>query len=155
VQWAKNSHDPSRRYLTFRPQRRRGRRLITRGLVLGAGETLELNSAYSGHLAFAADAGTLKLDNSATFAGTVAGMTGHDTIDFTDIDPTKARAASYSGDASGGTLTVTDGTHTANIALLGNYMASTFAPSSDGHGNTNLVDHASTDQTSLVSQPSH
>jgi hypothetical protein len=41
------------------------------------------------------------------------------------------------------------------IALLGNYMASTFAPSSDGHGGTNLVDHASTDQTSLVAQPSH
>jgi hypothetical protein len=50
---------------------------------------------------------------------------------------------------------VTDGTHKANIALLGNYMASTFAPSSDGHGGTNLVDHASTDQTSLVAQPSH
>jgi hypothetical protein len=71
--------------------------------TIGAGETVELNSAYSGHLAFAADTGTLKLDNSATFAGTVAGMTGHDTIDFTDIDPTKAQAASYSGDTSGGT----------------------------------------------------
>jgi hypothetical protein len=45
-----------------------------------------------------------KLENSATFAGTVAGMTGHDTIDFADIDLTKAQAASYSGDISGGTL---------------------------------------------------
>jgi hypothetical protein len=65
------------------------------------------------HAGGPADTGTLKLDNSATFAGTVAGMTGHDTIDFTDIDPTKAQAASYSGDTSGGTLSVTDGTHTA------------------------------------------
>jgi phospholipase C len=46
----------------------------------------------------------------------------------------------YSGTASGGTLTVTDGSHTANIALLGNYTASTFVTSSDGHGGTNVVD---------------
>jgi hypothetical protein len=123
--------------------------------TIGAGEMLELNSAYSGHLAFAADTGTLKLNNSATFAGTVAGMTENDIIDFADIDPTKMQAPSYTGDTSGGTLSVTDGTHTANIGLLGNYMASTFATSSDGHGGTNLVNHASTDQTSLVAQPSH
>jgi hypothetical protein len=120
-----------------------------------AGETLEVASPFSGSVTFAGAAGTLKLDNSATFAGTVAEMAGNDTIDFADIDPTKVQQPSYSGDASGGTLTVTDGTHTANIGLLGNYMASTFATSSDGHGGTNLVDHASTDQTSLVAQPSH
>jgi hypothetical protein len=73
---------------------------------------------------------TLNLDNSASFAGTVAGMTGHDTIDFADIDPSKVQTPSYSGNAAGGTLTVTDGMHTANIALLGNYLASTFVPSS-------------------------
>ena len=31
---------------------------------------------------------------------------------------------------------VTDGVHTANNALLGNYLASTFVASSDGHGGT-------------------
>ncbi|MFZ1094613.1 MAG: hypothetical protein WAN75_36275 [Xanthobacteraceae bacterium] len=46
----------------------------------------------------AADTGTLKLDNSATFAGTVAGMTGHDTIDFADIDPTKVQTPSFGDD---------------------------------------------------------
>ena len=82
-------------------------------------------------------------------------MTGHDTIDFTDIDPTKAQAASYSGDTSGGTLSVTDGTHTVNIALLGNYLASTFVASSDGHGGTNIIEHTPTGQTSPLAQPSH
>jgi hypothetical protein len=48
------------------------------------------------------------------------------------------RHPSYSGDSSGGTLTVTDGTHAANIALLGNYMASVFVAGSDGHGGTAL-----------------
>ena len=124
--------------------------------TISAGQTLELASAYSGQLSFATNTGTLKLDNSATFGGTVAGMTGQDTIDFADIDPTKMQAPSYAGDTSGGTLSVTDGTHTANIALLGNYLASTFVTSSDGHGGTNVVEHAaSTDQTSLVAQPQH
>jgi hypothetical protein len=82
-------------------------------------------------------------------------MTGHDTIDFTDIDPTKAQAASYSGDTSGGTLSVTDGTHTANIALLGNYLASSFATSSDGLGGTNVVERGTADQSALVVQPQH
>ena len=58
------------------------------------------------------------------------------------IDPTHVQAPIYSGDASGGTLTVTDGSHTAQIALLGNYLASTFVASSDGHGGTMVVDPA-------------
>jgi hypothetical protein len=33
--------------------------------TIGTGETLELTSAYSGQLSFAADTGTLKLDDSA------------------------------------------------------------------------------------------
>jgi hypothetical protein len=91
-------------------------------------------------LSFAADTGTLKLDHSATFAGTVAGMSGHDTIDFADIDPTKVQAPTYAGDSSGGMLNVSDRTHSANIALLGNYLASTFVASDDGHGGTSVVD---------------
>jgi hypothetical protein len=82
-------------------------------------------------------------------------MTGHDTIDFADIDPTKAQAARYSGDTSGGTLSVTDGTHRANIALLGNYLASSFATSSDGLGGTNVVERGTADQSALVVQPQH
>ena len=106
-------------------------------------------------VSFLSDTGTLKLDNSASFAGTVAGMSGKDTIDFTDIDPTKVQPPSYSGDSSGGTLSVTDGAHTANIALLGNYLASTFVASNDGHGGMNVVEHAQTDQTSMLAQTQH
>jgi hypothetical protein len=104
-----------------------------------AGETLEVASPFSGSVAFAADTGTLKLDNSSSFAGTVAGMTGRDTIDFADIDPTKVQQPTFNGNSSGGTLTLIDGTHAANIALLGNYMASLFVAGSDGHGGTNVV----------------
>jgi hypothetical protein len=67
-------------------------------------------------------------------------MTGSDTIDFADINFASVQSPGYSGNSSGSTLTVTDGTHTAAIVLLGNYLASTFVASSDGHGGTSVVD---------------
>ena len=76
-----------------------------------------------------------------------------DTIDFADIDPTKVQQPTYSGTASGGILTVTDGSHTANVALLGNYMASTFVTSSDGHGGTNVVNPSAAETSLTVSPP--
>jgi hypothetical protein len=123
--------------------------------AIGDGETLELTSAYSGQILFAAPTGILQLLNSATFAGTVAGMSGNDSIDFADIDPIKVQTPSYAGDASRGTLNVTDGAHTANIALLGNYLASTFATSADSHGGTNIltVPGGAADHSAFVSQP--
>jgi len=125
--------------------------------TIGAGETLELASAFSGQISFTAPTGVLKLLNSESFAGTVAGMSGQDAIDFADIDVTKVQQPTYSGTDSDGTLTVTDGSHAANIALLGNYLASTFVTSSDGHGGTNVVDQsaAETSQASLLVQPPH
>jgi hypothetical protein len=99
-----------------------------------------VTGAYSGQVSFAASTGILELLKSSSFTGTVAGMTGDEAIDFDAIDPTHVQAPTYSGDASGGTLTVTDGSHSAHIALLGNYLASTFVASSDGHGGTMVVD---------------
>jgi hypothetical protein len=72
-------------------------------------------------------------------------MTGQDIIDFADIDPNRAQVSSYSRDASGGTLSVTDGSHSANIALLGSYLASSFAASSDGHTPWPLVKDRTSD----------
>jgi hypothetical protein len=44
----------------------------------------------------------------------------------------------YSENSSntGGTLRVTDGSHIAKLALLGNYMATSFVTAADGHGGT-------------------
>jgi probable HAF family extracellular repeat protein len=121
-------------------------------LMVNAGTTVELGTPYSGAVTFAANTGTLKLDTSSSFSGTVAGMTVQDTIDFADINPTNVHTPTYSGNSSSGTLSVTDGTHIANITLLGNYLASTFIPSSDGHGGTNVIDPPATDQPALVAQ---
>ncbi|MBO0884730.1 MAG: hypothetical protein J2P17_31235, partial [Mycobacterium sp.] len=78
---------------------------------------------------------TLVLDAATSFHGTVAGFGAGDQIDLEDIAfaPTlKKGQVTFSSN----TLTVTDGTHTASIHLLGAYMASELVASSDGHGGT-------------------
>ena len=108
-----------------------------------------------GGVTFGGNTGTLKLDNSSSFTGTVAGLSDQDTIDFADINFAMMQRPSYFGDASDGTLSVTDGTHTANIALLGSYLASAFVASSDGHGGTNVVECLAGDQTPVLTQSQH
>jgi hypothetical protein len=118
------------------------------------GATLELATPDAGPVTFAGATGTLKLDNSQNFTGTVAGLAQGNYLDFTDIAYVANNLPGYTPNSgnNGGTLTVTDGTHTANIALLGNYLASMFVASSDGHGGTQITDPPATQQT-LLTQP--
>ena len=67
-------------------------------------------------------------------------MTAQDTLDLRDINFATVQITPSFTNATGGTLTVTDGTHTAHILLLGNYMASTFTASNDTFGGTSIVD---------------
>ena len=109
--------------------------------IVASGATLELTSAYSGTVTFAGPTGTLKLDQSASFTGKIGGQLAiGDVIDLTDITAGAGATIGYSGNNSPGTLTVGDGTRTANIALLGNYSLANFTPSSDGHNGTSVVD---------------
>ncbi len=109
--------------------------------VIAPGATVELSSAYSGDVSFAGDTGTLKIDNSSSFTGTITGQLAiGDVIDLADITAGADAKISYTGNNSPGTLTVSDGTHTASIALTGNYSLANFTASSDGKGGTNVVD---------------
>jgi hypothetical protein len=89
-----------------------------------------------------ASGGVLELARSQGYAGTLFGFskTGATTLDLGDIAFGAGTAATYSGTQTSGVLTVTDGTHTAKIRLWGDYLGSTFAVSSDGHGGTSVVD---------------
>jgi hypothetical protein len=107
-------------------------------VTVADGATVESPSAYAGAVTFAGLTGTLLLDDSPDFTGTVVGMTGADTLDLRDITASTNTTLGYSGDASGGKLSVSDGGHSASIALLGNYLAATFAAASDGHGGTSV-----------------
>jgi hypothetical protein len=109
-----------------------------------AGSTeLELFGASTANVTFASgDTGTLKLDASSAFAGTVAGLALGNDLDLADIAFGGTTTLGYTPNKSntGGTLSVSDGTHTASLALLGNYMAASFAIAGDGIGGTLVTD---------------
>ncbi|MCC8984600.1 hypothetical protein H8A92_38435 [Bradyrhizobium sp. 10BB] len=121
--------------------------------IIPAGQTLELASASSAQISFASGSGTLKLDDPAGFSGTVAGMTGADAIDFANINFAAGQTVAFAGNTSGGSLTISDGVHAASIALLGNYMASTFVAASDGHNGTTITVHP--DQVATLAPSQH
>lgn len=110
--------------------------------VVNAG-TLEFFAANLAQtIAFVGATGTLRLDQSQSFTGKVTGFstTSGTSFDLSDVAFTGSGEATYAGNKSGGTLTVTDGTHTAHIKLVGNYIGSTFVASGDGHGGVTIVD---------------
>src|SRR5262249_8201748 len=93
----------------------------TNSLVVGNGASVELTGAYSGTVSFAGATGTLIIDHSVNFHGTIGGaLPIGDVIDLADITAGAGATLSYSGNNSPGTLTVSDGVNTANLALLGN-----------------------------------
>jgi hypothetical protein len=104
--------------------------------IIADGETLEIEAAATGKVTFAGATGTLRLDESWGFTGKVANFRGQDLIDLADITFGAQTTLAYAGNSTGGTLKVADGIHSARIALLGTYMASSFAAASDGHGGT-------------------
>ena len=112
----------------------------TQPITIDNGGTAEISGASSQAVTFEGATGTLKLDDAPVFTGQISGLTGADAIDFADISYGANTKATFSGNANGGTLTVTNGTQTANIALSGNYLTSGWTLSSDGHGGTVVVD---------------
>jgi HYR domain len=100
------------------------------------------------------DAGVLWLDNSSRFNSVVAGLAFGNSLDLADITFGRDTTLVYApnGDNTAGTLSASDGSHNANIALLSQYMASSFVMASDGHGGTLITDPPS-GQTQILSQP--
>ena len=88
------------------------------------------------------DSGTLRLDTAQAYGMLVAGfVTSADVIDFSKVAFASA-TESFLEDGSNlsGTLTVTDGTDTASVVLLGNYTAAIFTLSKEsGTGTGTLV----------------
>ena len=57
-----------------------------------------------------------------------------------------------SSNNTGDTATAADGSHAAALALLGQFMASSFVTAGDGHGATPIADPPSSQQP-LLTQP--
>jgi len=109
-----------------------------------AGGALDFASNFSGAVDFLSGAGRLILAKSQGYTGAVTGFStsGATTLDLQDIGFVEVDEASFSGDSTSGVLTITDGAHTAKIALNGDYLASSFTASSDGHGGVLVIDSA-------------
>jgi hypothetical protein len=112
------------------------------GAVTINGGKADFASTFAENVAFSAAGGVLDLSHSQTYTGKITGFakTSITSLDLVDIAFGGGTKASYSGTAAGGVLTVTDGAHTAQIKLTGDYIGSTFTVASDGHGGTTVTD---------------
>ncbi|WP_458374878.1 beta strand repeat-containing protein [Pseudomonas laurylsulfatiphila] len=113
---------------------------------------LEFGAASDQHVTFdSGAAGTLKLDVSTAFSGSVSGFTAGDKLDFGDIafgaDTQITYAANDTG--TGGLLMVSDGAHAAQIALNGQYAAAGLQANAEGSGSELAYDAAAANHRML------
>jgi fibronectin-binding autotransporter adhesin len=98
---------------------------------IDGGASFELGGAATQNVVFHGAGAELQIDGSS-FNGSIAGLAASDEIDLRTI----GYGPNTTGTYSGGTLTITDGTHSISMTLVGDYQNAHFAGSSDGHGGT-------------------
>jgi hypothetical protein len=113
---------------------------VSSAVTIADGGSAEIDGAGTQSVTFTGATGTLTIDHSLAFTGAITGLAGTDALDLVDISYGAATTATFLGNTTGGTLTVSDGSHTANISLMGNYLSSSWTLSSDGQGGTVVVD---------------
>jgi autotransporter passenger strand-loop-strand repeat protein len=122
------------------------------------GAEIVLAGGAAHNVIFGGESATLALEDSSALTGSISGWQANDRIDLGDIlfsDGTTSLAYAQNGDNSGGTLTVSDGTHSATLNLLGQYSAADFAIASDGHGGTSVFDPSAAAQQAQLAVSQH
>ncbi len=95
-----------------------------------AGNSILLSASATGVIVF---------DHSSEFSGSISGMNFDDTLDLRDVEFGSATSLSYVDDGTGGgMLTVSDGSHSVQLHLLGHYQSSDFVLGSDGLGGSTI-----------------
>lgn len=74
-----------------------------------------------------------------------------DRLDLSDIVFASGPTVDFTPAVGSGTLSISDGTRTANLTLLGTYTTANFHLASDGHGGTLVTDPPSTGSPSGAS----
>ncbi|UWU91355.1 VCBS domain-containing protein [Bradyrhizobium sp. CB1015] len=128
-----------------------GANITLNGSVTGGGTalmdgvaTLEFGAASSTKITLDAGAtGTIVLHDSFDFSGVVSGLDANDHLDLVDVAFGVGTTVSYVANqaGTGGTLSVTDGVHTTDIALLGQYDAAGFRTEADMNAGTLISYH--------------
>jgi hypothetical protein len=106
---------------------------------IGGSGSMEFGGSLNQNVTFLSGAsGQLILDHSSIAGDApslIEGFASGDTIDLRDVLSGTA-TKSFAAVLNGGTLTVSDGTHTANLILAGSYTSGSFSLAADGHGGT-------------------
>jgi hypothetical protein len=135
------------------------RRIVVGAGVLdvGGGATLELGGPVAADqtVKFKSGGGTLEIDHLSGFHGAVGAFGAGDTIDLRGLTFAGGETVGYSGSTTSGVLTVTSGTQTAKVALLGQYAAANFVTSSDGQGGTDITFAPTPGDVHVVVAPGH
>jgi hypothetical protein len=103
---------------------------------IGGSATIEFGGAAGNAIALDASAtGLIVFDHSDAFSGSISGLNSDDVLDLKDVQFGAGTTLTYSDDGSGnGVLTISDGTHSAVLHLVGSYQAGNFSLLSDGQG---------------------
>jgi hypothetical protein len=107
-------------------------------------------------VSFTAAGGDLQLDGPQSFLGVIEGFASPpgvtEEIDLPTIafGPGTSVTFTEAGNHHSGTLTVTNGSETANLTLLGVYSTANFTLSRDSYGGTLVKDPAVTATASLT-----
>jgi len=113
-----------------------GAAITVQGEVIGNGTAmingsgaLDFEAASTANVVFGAGAaGTLKLGDAFHFNGTISGFAASDTIDLANVGAATASISYHENAAgTGGTLAISDGAQTVDLALLGHYTESNFS----------------------------
>lgn len=106
-------------------------------------------------MSFEGPTGTLWINRPSIFTGKVANFGAQESIGLPFMPFNAHTTLGFSENAShtSGTLTIKDGTLVAKVALLGNYIAESFAMQADGHGGTLITEAPQTTQQPLLTQP--
>ncbi|VVP25620.1 hypothetical protein PS900_04082 [Pseudomonas fluorescens] len=120
--------------------------------IISGSAILEFGAASDQHVTFdSGAAGTLKLDVSAAFSGSVSGFTAGDKLEFGDVafgaDTQITYAANDTG--TGGMLSVSDGAHVTQVALNGQYAAAGLQANAEGSGSELAYDAAAANHRML------
>ncbi|HEV2334846.1 MAG TPA: hypothetical protein VGS13_05080 [Stellaceae bacterium] len=111
------------------------------GTIHGGLMEVTSSGTASGTVSFLSG-GTLQLDTTTGFTGKLKGFAASDRIDLRNIAFGSSTTRRFTEAASGtsGTLTVTDGTHTIQLTLLGSHKTTNFTLASDNHNGTLVTD---------------
>ena len=105
---------------------------------IAGGALLVQSGGSAGDTVYFDGGGLLAFEDSASFHGSIVGFDSWSHIDFADISFSSTTTVGYSGNDSSGILQVSDGAHSAQLALIGQYTAASFTLAGDGHGGTML-----------------